>query len=363
MEYFSYLLIAIIISFVATPLVRKLAFRTGAIDIPRPPRNLHAKPTAKLGGLAVFVSCLICTIIYLLNGAVNFEIVPLRFFMAIGVGAVILMIGGFLDDKYNLPPNILWLFPALSALVIVLSGIGIGIKTISNPFGDPVSLNFALIGIPASGIFVWLWMMGMMFTTKFLDGLDGLVAGVGSIASLTLFLLSLGERVNQPITATLAIILFGALIGYLFYAFHPASIFIGDGGSLYVGFMLGALSILLGGKIATAFLVMGIPILDVAWVILRRIVRGRSPFKGDRLHMHFRLLDAGFTQRQTALILYFVAAVFGLTAVFLQSFGKLIALLSLFIVMGILLGGTVYLLNHRPTQKPGSDEPQKPKDF
>ncbi len=352
MEYFSYFLIAAIVAFIVTPPVRKLAIRVGAMDIPRAPRNLHAKPTPKLGGLAVLIACIVGTFIYLVNGDVNFDVVPLRFFVAIGLGAIVLMIGGFIDDKYDLSPRYLWLFPAIAALIIVLSGIGIGIKTISNPFGDPISLHFMLWGIPASGIFVWLWIMGMMFTTKFLDGLDGLVAGIGSIASLTLFLLSLGERVEQPITATLSIILFGALLGYLFFAFNPASVFLGDGGSLYVGFMLGALSILLGGKIATAFLVMGIPILDVAWVILRRIITGHSPFIGDRLHLHFRLLDAGFTQRQTALILYFVAAIFGFAAVSLQSFGKLIALLFLFVVMAVLLGGTVYLLKRRPPAGP-----------
>lgn len=348
MEYFFYFLIAAVVSLAATPLVRKLAVRLGAMDIPRPPRNLHAKPTPKLGGLAVFIACAVAVGIYILSDGVNHDIVPLKFFAGMGIGAIILMIGGFLDDKHDLAPSVLWIFPALASLSIVLSGIGIGITTLSNPFGDPFDLSFLVIGIPASGIFVWLWMMGMMFTTKFLDGLDGLVAGIGSIASLTLFLLSLGERVNQPITATLAIILFGALIAYLFFAFNPASIFLGDGGSLFVGFMLGSLSILLGGKIATAFLVMGIPILDVAWVIARRIIRGTSPFKGDRLHLHFRLLDAGFSQRQTALILYLIAGVFGFTAIFLQSMGKLIALLFLFVVMITLLSATFYALKRKP---------------
>jgi UDP-GlcNAc:undecaprenyl-phosphate/decaprenyl-phosphate GlcNAc-1-phosphate transferase len=337
MWYVAYFLIAVVVALVVTPLVRKFAFHVGAVDVPRPPRNLHMKPTAKLGGIALLVATALSVGLYVWSGTIDHAIVPLHFFLAIGAGAVVLMIGGFLDDKYELSPGVLWLFPALAALIVVMSGIGVGIHTLSNPFGAPFNLNFVLLGIPASGVFVWLWMMGMMFTTKFLDGLDGLVAGIGSIASLTLFFLSLSEKVNQPITATLAIILFGALLGYLVYAFHPASIFLGDGGSLYVGFMLGALSILLGGKIATAFLVMGIPILDVAWVILRRIVTGKSPFKGDRLHLHFKLLDAGFTQKQSALILYFISALFGFTAVFLQSFGKLIALVFLFVVMGALV--------------------------
>ena len=227
-------------------------------------------------------------------------------------------------------------------MIVVFSGIGVGIKFISNPFGAPINLDFALLGVPASGIFIFLWMLGMMFTTKFLDGLDGLVAGIGLIAGLTLFALSLTDSVQQPITASLAIILVGALAGYLVYAFHPASIFLGEGGSTLIGFILGVLSVILGGKIATALLVMGIPILDVAWVILQRLWSRKSPFRGDRLHIHFKMIDLGFSQRQIALLLYALSAGFGFTAVFLQSMGKLVALGILFAIMGVMVLGVLY---------------------
>lgn len=340
MTYLIYFGLALVLALVVTPLVRKLAVRLKCVDMPRPPRNLHSRPIPKLGGLAVFVAFVVTLCVYLKFGHPNFAIIPLKFFSAIGIGAAVLMIGGYLDDRYDLSPKILWIFPALAALVIVFAGIGVGITFISNPFGTPFSLAFAIFGIPASAIFVWVWMVGMMFTTKFLDGIDGLTAGISCIAGFALFLLSLGPTVNQPMTATLAIIFCGALLGYLVYSFHPATIFFGEGGSTLTGFILGALSIILGGKIATALLVMGIPILDVAWVITQRILNGRSPFKGDRLHLHFRLLDLGFSQRQTVLILYAISALFGLTAVYLQSFGKLVALLILFTVM-IALGVTV----------------------
>jgi UDP-GlcNAc:undecaprenyl-phosphate GlcNAc-1-phosphate transferase len=284
------------------------------------------------------------------SGKIDYNILPLKFILAVIGGGIILMIGGLLDDKYNLSAKILWIFPALAALIVVWSGVGIGITLISNPFGDPLSLKFLILGLPASGVFAWLWLMGMMFTTKFLDGIDGLVSGVGLIASFTLFFLSLSPQVNQPITATLAIILCGALSGYLVYAFHPASIFLGEGGSTFIGFMLGVLSIILGGKIATALLVMGIPILDVAWVLARRLWQRRSPFIGDRLHLHFQLLDLGFTQRQTVLILYLISAVFGFTAVSLQSLGKLIALIVLFIVMIVLVGGVILLYKRKQSR-------------
>lgn len=342
MWYILFFMLSAALALVATPAIRKLAHRYGFMDQPRAPRNLHSYPVAKLGGVAVCIAIVIAMAVFWVSGGINFNIVPEKFILAIIVGALILVIGGAIDDKYDLPAKYLWIAPALAALVIPLAGIGVGIKFISNPFGDPISLAFPILGIPASGIFIFIWMLGMMFTTKFLDGLDGLVAGIGLIAGLTLFALSLTENVNQPITATLAIILVGALAGYLVYAFHPAKIFFGEGGSLLVGFILGVLSVILGGKIATALLVMGIPILDVAWVIVQRVWSGRSPFLGDRLHLHFKLLDLGFSQRQTALILYAISAVFGFTAVFLQSMGKLVALIILFGLMAALILGVIY---------------------
>jgi UDP-GlcNAc:undecaprenyl-phosphate/decaprenyl-phosphate GlcNAc-1-phosphate transferase len=338
MTYVGYAILAAALAVVFTPLVRKFAFRVKAVDVPRPPRNLHEKPVAKLGGLAVFLAFAITVLFYVgTSWYFDPQIVPLKFIFALLGGGAVLMIGGFLDDKYELPPYLLWIFPALAALIVVLGGIGVGITFLSNPFGGTISLAFHILGIPASAIFIFLWMVGMMFTTKFLDGLDGLVAGIGLIAGMTLFALSLSDTVSQPITASFAIILAGALAGYLIYAFHPASIFFGEGGSTFVGFVLGALSVILGGKIATALLVMGIPILDVAWVITQRLWSGQSPFRGDRLHIHFKLIDLGFSQKQTALILYGISAVFGFTAVFLQSMGKLVALGILFGLMIILI--------------------------
>ncbi len=335
--YIGFGIFAFMLAVLLTPLARKLAFRVKAVDVPRPPRNLHSHPVAKLGGIAVYITISVSVLLYVVFGGIDPLIVPFKFIWATLIGGLILMIGGFIDDIYELPPYLLWIFPAAASLVVVWSGIGVGIKSISNPFGAPFDLDFLLLGLPASAVFIFVWMMGMIFTTKFLDGLDGLVAGIGLIAGLTLFALSLTPTVNQPITASFAIILVGALAGYLIYAFHPASIFLGEGGSTVVGFMLGVLSVILGGKIATALLVMGIPILDVALVILQRLWSGNSPFKGDRLHVHLRMIDLGFTQKQTALILYALSAGFGFTAVFLQTTGKLVALSMLVLIMLLLL--------------------------
>lgn len=346
MSYLIFFIIASVLALGLTPLVKKLAVKFSVLDIPKSERKIHKLPTPLLGGLAVFASFALTLLFYTWFGHVNFSVVPVKFFTAIIMGGLVIMVGGALDDKYNLPPRLLWLFPALASLIIILSGIGVGIKQLSNPFGSTISLDFAVFGIPFSAIFMWLWMMGMIFTTKFLDGLDGLCSGITFIAGATLFTLSLMPKINQPITATLAIILCGSLFGYLFFAFNPASIFLGEAGSEFCGFALGVLSIILGGKIATALLVMGIPILDVAWVIVRRLWYRTSPFVGDRKHLHFRLLDLGFSQKQTVIILYAISAAFGFTAVFLQSLGKLIALIILICVM-LGLAITVVMLYKR----------------
>ncbi|MBI5530146.1 MAG: undecaprenyl/decaprenyl-phosphate alpha-N-acetylglucosaminyl 1-phosphate transferase [Candidatus Doudnabacteria bacterium] len=344
MPYLIYFLIALAASFVFTPLVMRAAFKLKIIDVPGThPKKIHEQPTALLGGVAVFLSFLSALLLYLYFGKPDLNVVPMKFFLGIIFGGLILVLGGAIDDKYNLPPKVLWLFPALASLVVIWSGIGVGIKFISNPFGTAISLDYIFLGLPLSAIFVWVWMMGMIFTTKLLDGLDGLCAGIALIGGLTMFALSLGEKINQPITASISIIFAGALLGYLFFAFNPASIFLGESGSTFLGFILGVLAIISGAKIATALLVMGIPILDVAWVIVKRLWYHRSPFSGDRQHLHFKLLDIGLTQRQAVLVLYAISAVFGGVAVFLQSMGKLVALVILTCLMVGLALTTVVL--------------------
>jgi len=350
MTYLFFFVLALLLSLGLTPAIKQLVKRWQILDLPNLPRKVHPMPTPLLGGLAIYLSFIVALAIYLQFGNPDYHIVPIKFFLGIIFGGLVLIIGGVLDDKLNLPPKILWLFPAFASLIIIWSGIGIGITQISNPFGSPIFIgyHYSLFTIHYSlpALLAWLWMMGMIFTTKLLDGLDGLCSGVGLIGCLTMFALSLTAKVNQPITASIAIIFAGCLLGFLFYNFNPASIFLGESGSTLVGFMLGVLAIILGAKIATALLVMGIPILDVAWAIIRRLFYHRSPFKGDRQHLHFRLLDIGLSQRQAVLVLYAISAIFGTVAVFLQSMGKLIALVILVLVM-LILALTVVILYKR----------------
>ena len=335
------------LSLVLVPLAKRLAAWTGAMDVPNSPRKIHRGPIPLLGGIAVYASFLLAMAAYVLFAHPDLNLIPLKFYVGIALGGLALAIGGFLDDKFNLPPKLSFIAPIAASLIVVWSGIGVGITLISNPFGHAFNLSFHVLGIPFSDIFIFVFIMGMIYTTKFLDGMDGLAGGVSLIAGMTLFFLSLTPHINQSTTASLALAVSGALLGFLFYNFNPASIFLGEAGSTFCGFMLGTLSVLLGGKIATAVLVMGIPIMDVAWVVVRRLWFGGSPFRADRKHLHFRLLDIGFSQRQTVLILYGIAAGFGLVAIFLQSMGKLVALVVLLGVMLALAISTVAVYKHK----------------
>ena len=314
----------LVLSFFLTRLIRAIARHLDIHDIPDQDRKIHTRPVPKLGGLAIFLSFLLALVVLAVFGLTS-EIAGIRIAGFI-IGGAILIIGGILDDKYDLSPAKQILFPVMAAAVVVLSGTHI--SYITNPLGGAVILDQFKIGtFPVLGsLVVFAWILGMTYTTKFLDGMDGLVAGISGIAGLVIFGLSLVPAVSQTTTALIALVFAAAAFGFLPFNFHPARIFLGEGGSTFTGFMIGVLAVISGGKIATALLVLGIPILDAAWVIVRRLWFGASPFRGDKRHLHFRLLDIGLSQRQAVLLLYLLSAVFGGVAVFLQSWGKLVAL-------------------------------------
>jgi UDP-GlcNAc:undecaprenyl-phosphate GlcNAc-1-phosphate transferase len=354
--YFISFALAFFISFVATFIVSRIAVRRNIVDVPDNERRFHAHPTPTMGGMAIFASFFLVTftigilLSYMLNGNI-----PLRVLGGIWAGGFILMIGGYLDDKYRLPAAWSGIFPVLAALAIVTSGVSA--VSVHNPFtGGIIYLDqIQWLGFPiASGVVVFVWMLIMTFTTKLLDGMDGLVSGIGAIGALVLFGLSLSEQVMQPQTALLAITLSGALFGFLILNFHPAKIFLGEGGSTFVGFMLGILAIVSGGKIATAILIMGIPLLDAVWVVLQRLFNRQSPFVGDRKHLHFKLTELGFSEPQAVLFLYALTGIFGVTALFLQSLGKLVALAIMVLVM-IALIVTIFVL-YKIKRPPAADE-------
>ncbi|MBI2476780.1 undecaprenyl/decaprenyl-phosphate alpha-N-acetylglucosaminyl 1-phosphate transferase [Candidatus Uhrbacteria bacterium] len=181
--------------------------------------------------------------------------------------------------------------------------------------------------------------MGIMFTTKLLDGLDGLVTSVGSVGTLMIVLLASSAMFFQPDVAVFASIILGALLGFIVWNLYPATIFLGESGALLIGFFLGVLAIISGGKIATLLLVMGVPLLDVVWVIGRRLVSRVPVTRGDRAHLHYRLFDMGWSQNHVVALYTCVAVSFGILTLVLSSFAKLIALAILTILMcaGVLM--------------------------
>jgi len=232
-------------------------------------------------------------------------------------------------------------FPLLAVSVVLIGGISIRFMT--NPLGGILHFS-SVLGV----ILAFAWLLGMSYTTKFLDGLDGLTSGITAIGAIIIYVVSLYWDVQGSATSYLTLALAGSCLGFLIFNWHPAKIFLGEGGSVFCGFALGVLSIISGSKVATALLIMGIPILDVAWVIVRRVWQGSSPTVADRKHLHFRLFDAGLSHRQVVLVLYLVTATFGAASLFLSSGGKVMALAMLVIVMVILV--TTVLLVYQKKQ-------------
>jgi len=348
MIYFVSFLSATLVSIIVTIAVKNIARKFNIIDNPTEPRKIHSKPTPLLGGLAIFISFwVIIGVIILFTDLLPERYIASNFLLGIFIATTILMVGGIIDDKFNLKPKAQLIAPIIASLVII--GSGIGVEFVTNPLGAGILhldkfqwqfeisqgrvLSFVLI----ADVFTFIWLMGMMFTTKLLDGLDGLVSGIATIGAFIIFALSLTDKTFQPDVALIAVILAGSFVGFLFWNTYPAKIFLGEGGSIFAGFMLGMLAIVSGGKVATALLIMGIPILDVIWVILRRIFVDHRPIgKGDSKHLHFRLLTAGLSHRQSVLLLWGLAALFGVASLFLQTQGKIYLLLVLTLVMIIL---------------------------
>jgi UDP-GlcNAc:undecaprenyl-phosphate GlcNAc-1-phosphate transferase len=342
MAFYSFIFAATIaFSIISTLLIKKLAIFFNIVDEPNSERKFHQRAVPLLGGLAIFL-CFFAILYFVRDKLLSGNLEP-RHWIGFFIGGCLLMIGGFLDDKFKLSPLKQFIFPLLATLAVVAGGVEIA--KISNPLGGHLIFNSLKIPILyysgawhyfmiVSDLFVVFWLLGMMYTTKLLDGLDGLVSGMTAIGSLIIFLFTMTTRYYQPDIGLAALILGGACLGFLVFNWHPAKIFLGEGGSLFLGYALGVLAIISGGKIAIALLIMGIPILDVVWTILRRLIAGQNPFRSaDRKHLHFRLHDWGLGTRKTVLIFYFMASIFGLSGLFLQSAGKLFSLLILALIM------------------------------
>lgn len=299
-------------SLLTTPLFMRLGEQWGLVQAPMRDRDIHTRPVPRIGGLGMLVGFLIAVIVAVWMPVPRTD--PNEFIRLRGLilGALLAALIGLYDDRYELPPK-----PQLLAQIglgIVAAWHLIFIEVFRNP------LTGELIG-PLPWWIVWpltiFWFTGTLNTINWLDGLDGLAAGVVAIASAVFAAHMI--RLGQYSVALLALALLGATLGFLPYNFNPARTFMGTTGAYFLGYTLAALGIMAGAKVATFLLVLIIPILDVAWQIVARIRQGRSPFHGDRGHLHHRLYDAGFSQRQVVLTYWGICALFGTLALLLPT--------------------------------------------
>ncbi len=323
-----YFVIAFLLSIALTLIVKKISQQLHIVDHPDTDRHLHAKPTPLLGGVAIFVSFwLVILFIIFFHPIQGIERISNALLLAF-VSSCLLMLVGIADDvrpysaKIRLP---------LVAVAILVCAAYPWLTKITNPFGGYIQLGQAV-----GTILVFGWLMGMTYTTKILDGLDGLATGIICIGAFIIILLTSITKFYQPNVGLVATVFLAACLGFLLFNFYPASIFLGESGSMFIGFMLGVLAVIGGGKLATALLVMAIPILDLIRVVYKRIRRGQPIFSGDREHLHFRLVDSGLAQWQAVLLLYALAFLFGITTLFLQSLEKIYALLGLILLMALI---------------------------
>ncbi len=323
------LAVAFLISFSSTPTVIALANKINALDIPKDERRVHKKPIPLIGGLAIFYGFVISVMCF---AVIDNET------MGILIGSLIMVTVGVIDDMRDLNAKVKLLFQIIAAGIVVYCGIDM--EYIANPFakwfGTPY-INLEFWSVPITVI----WIIGVTNAVNLIDGLDGLAVGVSSIASVALLSLTLVSRnLNIAIiTAALA----GAGFGFLPYNFNPAKIFMGDTGSTFLGFVLACVSVQGIMKtyalisFAVPVLILGLPIFDTIFAILRRLLTGRSIMSPDRGHLHHRLLDMGFSQRQTVTILYTLTSILCLTALVISIKDAFRGLILVGAVLGILL--------------------------
>lgn len=338
------LLIAFIITVIATPLSLIWIKKIKLIDDPAKhihPAMIHKKPIPRGGGIPLFIGILGSSIFFL-----HINKTTLALFFA----SLITMITGTIDDKYDLSPYLRFGINFLCAIIIVAGGISI--PFITNPFGgilhlDAVRISFDFFGrhsiLVFSDFLAVLWIMWVMNMLNWSKGVDGQMPGVVAISAIVIGLLGLRFSIHDPFTllsVQLSFIIAGAAIGFLIFNFYPAKIFPGYGATcLYL--LLAAVSILSSVKLATAILVMGVPMVDGLFTIARRILAGRSPFWHDKKHLHHLLLNRGFGQRRIAISYWLFSVCLGIIALTLSSKGKLFALIMLLVI----IGGCLYFLH------------------
>jgi len=316
---------AMLLSFVLTPLVKRLAYKIGAVDVPKDKRRMHDHPIPRLGGLAIFIGFVI-TILILVDANR-----PLR---GILLGACLIVAVGVVDDSHPLGAGIKFILQIVAALIAVWHGVVIQAIASPFPFGEPY-WDFGIMAVPITVI----WIVAVTNSVNLIDGLDGLADGVSTIAALTMLIIAL--LMGDLEMATICAALVGACIGFIPYNRNPAKIFMGDTGATFLGYMLATVSVTGLFKLyamisfIVPFIILGFPIFDTVSAFTRRILKGQNPMKADRSHTHHKLIDMGMNQKQAVATLYLVAGVLGLCAVMIVTRGYIKVILSIVALVGV----------------------------
>lgn len=299
---------AFVITFLVTPLARKLAIKVGALDVPKTERKIHKDAMPYFGGIAIYIAIIACMYVFLPSTKTN---------MSVMIGASLLVLVGIVDDMYEMPAKIKLGFQIIAAIIAVYGGVRI--YFITNPFQTTGLSLLNSLSIPMTII----WIVGITNTINLIDGLDGLAAGVSGIAALTLLLTAVTKGYSFIVVE--CAIVAGAAFGFLPHNFNPAKIFMGDTGSMLLGYMLSIIAILGAVKSVAAITLMvpifaiGLPILDTFFAIVRRIINKKSIMEADKEHLHHQLMKKGLNHKQTVLVLYGISIFLGLTAVFISN--------------------------------------------
>lgn len=357
-------------AYLLIPPINRFAQKRGLVVPGGDERRIHRQPTAQLGGIAMYLAFLVGIALTFLpipcyNGWQGEDRVKV---VLLVIGATIVFVVALIDDLRELPalPRLALQFVAAGVIILPylftgtpepsgvrLGSAGIVIDSINVPLFIQQALNLPLINVNGSTATIalplllalpltFVWVVGLTNAINWIDGMDGLAAGVTLVSSLVLFLRTF--ELGQTMLAFLPLVLAAAAAGFLPHNWHPARIFMGDNGAMFLGYVLAGISFIGGAKLATALLVMGVPLIDMAWLIIYRLARGGDPMRAGRSHLHHRLLDIGLSQRQVAVLFYALCAGFGALGLLLpNSFSKLVALL----LMGIVIGGFLMFIARR----------------
>ena len=346
--------VALVVSFLMTPVVKTFAYKVGAIDVPKDARRMHKVPIPRLGGLAIFIGFMVSMLLFV---PITPEI------KSILLGAVIIVVLGVVDDIMALPAMLKFVVQIVAAAIPATHGVTIQAFSNPNIFSENLYWVLGSLSIP----FTVLWIVAITNSVNLIDGLDGLANGVSAISATTM--LDIAMLASEAQVAVVMAALVGACVGFMPYNLNPAKMFMGDTGATFLGYILATMSIQGLFKyyavisFVVPFLILGLPIFDTAFAFIRRIAHGQSPMHADRSHIHHRLIDMGFTQKQAVAVLYIISAILGLCAVVLTTSSALKAMLLLLALCAAgALSGKIFLNGTERRRNEGQSEKQSKQD-